>query len=322
MHPKTREQASQRKNDFNLAERVHESELQSLPTPPLPAHEFIVTLEPDTFTEEKYAVYENYQRLVHKDPPSQISRGGFTRFLCESPIQCDELSYDGKKRKVGSFHQCYRLDGNLVAVGVLDLLPQAVSAVYFMYHEAIHTWSPGKLSALREAALAFEEGYRWYMMGFYIHSCPKMKYKADFHPQFILDPESYTWHPLDELLKQRLDTEKYVSLSRDCVAPAQTISGRSGETENSEELPLFDRSEELPLFKCNMPGVMTQDELQDAVDLGGIKVKVHKRLHEARELVGWDEGSMDNTHSIKCFIADIVAAIGPNLATRMFISVG
>jgi hypothetical protein len=95
----------------------------------------------------------------------------------------------------------------------LDLLPNAVSAVYFMYHEDLHTWSPGKLSALRETALAIEQGCRWYMMGFYIHGCTKMKYKADYHPQYILDPEKYTWDLLDDDLKLRMDARRYVSLS-------------------------------------------------------------------------------------------------------------
>ena len=50
----------------------------------------------------------------------------------------------------------------------------------------------GKLSALREAALAREGGYEWYYMGFYIHECVKMRYKAEYGPQMVLDPVSYT----------------------------------------------------------------------------------------------------------------------------------
>ena len=45
----------------------------------------------------------------------------------------------------------------------------------------------GKLSALREAALALEGGYEWYYMGFYIHDCVKMRYKAEYKPQMVLD---------------------------------------------------------------------------------------------------------------------------------------
>lgn len=182
---------------------------------PQPAHRFEVNLEVDNFTEEKYLLYENYQKTVHKEPAHQISRSAFKRFLCSSPLQRTKQVFDGQEQSLGSFHQCYRIDGRLVAIGVLDLLPQAVSAVYFMYHEDVHQWSFGKLSALREAALTVEGGHRWYMMGYYIHSCLKMRYKGDYHPQYILDPDSYTWDILDDSFKNKLETTKFVSLSRE-----------------------------------------------------------------------------------------------------------
>jgi len=50
------------------------------------AHRFEVTLEPASFTEEKYALYKKYQMQVHKDAESKVTRQGFTRFLCEGPL--------------------------------------------------------------------------------------------------------------------------------------------------------------------------------------------------------------------------------------------
>lgn len=162
LHPRSREQARKRDTEFDLVERIHECESLLLERPPEPAHTFSVTLEPDDFTEEKFLVYENYQQIVHQEPPSSISRDGFKRFLCTSPLRRGKYTApDGRERQVGSFHQCYRLDGKLVAIGVLDLLPDCVSGVYFLYHESIHRFSPGKLGALREIALAIEEGYRY-----------------------------------------------------------------------------------------------------------------------------------------------------------------
>lgn len=162
LYPKSREQARKRDTEFDLVERIHESEGVSLKRPPEPAHAFSVTLEPDDFTEEKYRVFENYQQVVHQESPSSISRDGFRRFLCSSPIKREKFTApDGRERQLGSFHQCYRLDGQLVAIGVLDLLPDCVSAVYFLYHESIHKFSPGKLGALREIALSLEGGYRY-----------------------------------------------------------------------------------------------------------------------------------------------------------------
>lgn len=162
LYPKSREQARKRDTEFDLVERIHEAERTLLKEPPEPSHTFTVTLEPDEFTEEKFRVFENYQRIIHRESPSSISREGFKRFLCTSPIRQEKhITPDGKERQLGSFHQCYRLDGQLVAVGVLDLLPDCVSAVYFYYHESIHRFSPGKLGALREIALAIEGGYRY-----------------------------------------------------------------------------------------------------------------------------------------------------------------
>lgn len=70
--------------------------------------------------------------VVHGEGPCDISKTGFKRFLC-SGFKQSQLTADGKKRRIGSYHQCYRLDGRLVALGVLDLLPQAVSSVYLLF---------------------------------------------------------------------------------------------------------------------------------------------------------------------------------------------
>ena len=212
-YPRSREQAKKRNAEFDLVERVHEGEKGHLKTPPEPTYSLTVTLEPDEFTEEKYILFENYQRLVHHEPPHRISRPGFKNFLCNSPLPRSAEKFDGRERRLGSYHQCYRIDGTLVAIGVLDLLPQCVSAVYFIYHESVHQHGFGKVGALREIALAKEEGYKWWYAGFYIHSCIKMRYKGDYTPQYMLDPGSYNWDPLDDEMKKRLDSKKFVSLS-------------------------------------------------------------------------------------------------------------
>ncbi|CAK7267435.1 Arginyl-tRNA--protein transferase 1 [Sporothrix epigloea] len=196
-------------------------------TPTTPAQKFEVSLEPDTYDDEKYAVFENYQRIVHKESASTITKQGFTSFLCGSPIRRGEYTDDqGRRRQLGSFHQCYRLDGRLVAIGVLDLLPECVSSVYFFYHESIHAYSPGKLSAMREIALASELGYRWWYSGYYIHSCPKMQYKLDFSPQYVLDPEvAGSWDLLDKKALKLFDKQPYVSLSHERAMALKRESG-------------------------------------------------------------------------------------------------
>lgn len=121
---------------------------------------------------------------------------------------------------LGSFHQQYYLDDKLIAVAVIDILPSCISSVYFFYDPEYSFLSLGTYSSLRELAYAQElhqelPDLQYYYMGFYIHSCPKMRYKAKLAASYLLCPEVYTWHRIDEALLKRLDENKYVLFNED-----------------------------------------------------------------------------------------------------------
>ena len=80
----------------------------------------------------RYKLFTHYQEKVHKESRSSNSTAGFKRFLCSGFGQRTITEADGSTKQIGSYHMCYRLDGRLVALGVLDLLPNAVSSVYLM----------------------------------------------------------------------------------------------------------------------------------------------------------------------------------------------
>ncbi|ROW04348.1 hypothetical protein VSDG_01056 [Cytospora chrysosperma] len=339
-YPLTREQARLRDSQFDLVERIHEAEIEKLKQPPQPAHQFQVTLEPDDFTEEKFSVFENYQRVVHGETPSGISKKGFKRFLCNSPLRRG-MHGDAaeKQRQVGSFHQCYRLDGKLVAVGVLDLLPEAVSAVYFMYHESIHRHQPGKLGALREISLAMEGGYRYWWAGYYIHSCPKMRYKIDYHPQYVLDPEALTWDLLDEEALAIFDKKPYVSLSKERQGRVEgKLSGVNSDTEGAneegdkgegaQEVADTDmdstgqgdeyEDDDISMFHSDMPGIKSITDLE-SVDLDHIRVvsdSTDEHFYTGEANI-WDRSSIRDVGSLKSRIAELAAAIGPDLIPQV-----
>lgn len=173
------------------------------------------------------------QMEVHEEPASKVSEKGFRRFLVDTPLDVRVQLTRGSplvpsrclfhqieptassSYSYGSHHGLWRLDGRLIAFAVLDLLPGAVSSVYFVWDPEYSGMSLGKLSALREAQMVREmeqaglwaEGSGRYMMGecelaarrrgntltscltgFYIHTCPKMRYKADYQPSFLLEP--------------------------------------------------------------------------------------------------------------------------------------
>ncbi|KAI1781021.1 arginine-tRNA-protein transferase [Hypoxylon cercidicola] len=315
LYPKSREQARKRDTEFDLVERIHESEGVSLKKPPEPAHDFSVTLEPDDFTEEKFRVFENYQQVVHQESPSSISRDGFRRFLCSSPIKRENYTApDGRERQLGSFHQCYRLDGQLVAIGVLDLLPDCVSAVYFLYHESIHKFSPGKLGALREIALSLEGGYRWWYSGFYIHTCPKMKYKIDFSPQQILDPDTLEWVDLTKDILEKFDGHGYLDLRKTGIDTTESSASAEGtvtiDTKNNDDGDA-ESDEEASLFNSTMPGIPSIEEM-GSVDLDHVAVRLNRGYCYAGDLFDWHSESIETEGSAKAMVAELVAAVGPD----------
>ncbi|KAI9854293.1 MAG: Arginyl-tRNA--protein transferase 1 [Vezdaea acicularis] len=348
-------QTAKRKNHFDLSESVHDCEYPNIPTPPEPEHGFEVKLEPDTFSESKFRLYENYQRLVHKEPPSRITRAGFRDFLCDSPLtRSTQTLANGKEKKLGSYHQCYYLDDRLVAIGVLDLLPHCVSGVYFIYHDDLSKWQFGKLGALREACFAGESDYRYYYMGYYIHSCVKMRYKASYAPQNVLDPETYDWDPLEPEYTHRLDRRRYVSLSRERkgarnLSVEENIEGDKGrnveskavtglprETTTSDEAlsdlegaqdvttnKIEDRDDEEELdadeggdlFTSGMPGILMPSEVLQQCNLDNTPIFVKPHLVTADCLVSWEtSGGIDKVGSIKHIFAEFAACIGTKLA--------
>jgi len=243
-------------------------------------------------------------------------------------------------------------------MSVLDLLPHAVSGVYFIYHSDFEKWSFGKLSALREAALALEGDYEYYYMGYYIHGCKKMRYKGDYKPQYVLDYYSFDWDVLDDEMRALMDTRKYASMSRErerqrragvAVDGANLTNGAhkdemhdiqspDGEPpdghatdghapDEDEELrypiPLDAVSAGLSLIELGMPGVMSLPDLRSQVDLDRMRISLGRQgVHEMQDLVSWHAGSETEPTSIKGIMAEMAAAAGPIIAKEVIVDLG
>ncbi|XP_061645511.1 arginyl-tRNA--protein transferase 1 isoform X1 [Phyllopteryx taeniolatus] len=174
-----------------------------------------VSFEDPQFTasyQQSVALYTRYQMAIHGDDPSECSESEFRRFLCDSPLEA-EYSVDGPAMGYGSFHQQYWLDGQIVAVGVIDILPSCVSSVYLYYHPDFAFLSLGSYSALREIAFTRQlqkqsPKLSHYYLGFYIHSCPKMRYKGQYRPSDLLCPETNVWITIEQCLPH-LENSRY-----------------------------------------------------------------------------------------------------------------
>ncbi|KAI6106238.1 arginine-tRNA-protein transferase [Pisolithus croceorrhizus] len=195
---------------FCLISNIHLSEKAFLPETEMLRHNFEVTLEHSSYTDEKYNLYVTYQTQIHHDPDKTPIDFNYT-LLRNTPW--------APSKAYGSYHQLYRIDGELAALGVIDILPGCVSSVYFMYDPKWEKHSLGKLSALREASLAKEihdagvPSMTALYMGYYIHTCAKMRYKGDYSPSYLADPEDYTLHPLESCIPL-LDRYHYATFTQ------------------------------------------------------------------------------------------------------------
>ncbi|XP_072761279.1 arginyl-tRNA--protein transferase 1 isoform X4 [Anoplolepis gracilipes] len=172
--------------------------------------EFLSTFDVST------SLYKKYQMAIHNDPPEECDQKSFFNFLVKSPLQ-QWTPNNGPPQGYGSFHEQYWLDNELIAVGVIDILPSCISSVYFFYDPTYSQLSLGTFSSLREVYLTRQlnkitSDLKYYYMGFYIHTCPKMRYKAKMRPSKLLCPQTYVWCDIDPCLT-KLDNEKYSRLN-------------------------------------------------------------------------------------------------------------
>jgi arginyl-tRNA---protein transferase len=149
-------------------------------------HTLTIQSQKAQFTPEVYNLYV------------KLSEKTFTRFLVESPlIMKSSGGQKGDQEKIayGSYHHLYRLSDQLIAVGVVDLLPSGLSSVYLFYDPSYRDLVLGKYTAMKEIEFCKKNSLPYYYMGFYIHNCEKMKYKSDFSPSELLCSTTLTWHP-------------------------------------------------------------------------------------------------------------------------------
>uniref|UniRef100_A0AC35TU45 Arginyl-tRNA--protein transferase 1 n=1 Tax=Rhabditophanes sp. KR3021 TaxID=114890 RepID=A0AC35TU45_9BILA len=169
--------------------------------------------------EESYKLFESYQRTIHNDKVLDVS--GWNNFLVDSPIQHDKIHTNvpsfAEITEYGAYHQQYYLDEKLVAVGVIDILPNLFSAKYFYYDTSHAFLNMGVFSALNEiyTVQKFHKvlpNLKYYYMGYYIYTCPKMRYKEKYAPSELLCDETLKWmHCSEAIPKIEANQGKYTA---------------------------------------------------------------------------------------------------------------
>lgn len=144
-----------------------------------------VTLElgPLEPTEEKRLLHDAFVRGRFPDKD-----GGFGSL--------EEYALTFGSSPVTTCEMRYRVGHRLVVLGIVDLLPDVVSSVYFFFDPAEARRSLGTYSALCELDLARRTGRGFLYLGYFIEPCREMRYKARFRPCEVLTPGG-TWAPYE-----------------------------------------------------------------------------------------------------------------------------
>jgi len=138
-----------------------------------------VTAGPPVPSAEKHALYQSYLRIRH-DGQMDRSWEEFCSFLYASPVRTLEV--------------VYRRGERLMAVGILDEEPEALSTVYCYFDPAETARGLGVFNVLWTIEHARARGIPYVYLGYYVAGSPKMAYKADFGPHELLDDRG-RWHP-------------------------------------------------------------------------------------------------------------------------------
>jgi len=132
-------------------------------------------------TQEKHTLYQRYLKSRHTEQMSDAWED-FRSFLYTSPVRTTEV--------------VYRLDRKIVAVGILDVEPRAVSTVYCYFDPELAERSLGTYNVLWTLYHCRQQHVPYVYLGYYIPDCGKMSYKADFKPCEILNADN-VWHAPD-----------------------------------------------------------------------------------------------------------------------------
>ena len=129
-------------------------------------------------TDEKFDLYQRYQRQWHDGPTAtgdeDGERSALEGFLYVSPVRTLEFEYRDRA-------------GRLLAVGIADLCRRSFSSVYFYFDPDHRDRGLGTFGAVHEIAWAARAGIPHYYLGYWVSGCRKMLYKANFRPYELLD---------------------------------------------------------------------------------------------------------------------------------------
>lgn len=287
-----------------------------------------VRMRRSAFDPEEFALYKRYQIAVHHDKPDDVKESSYVRFLVNSPLTFVPPSKSGTTFcGFGSFHQQYLIDGRLVAVGVVDILPSCLSSKYLFWDPDLAFLSLGKYSALQEIqwvqkAHKFCPSLEYYYLGYYIHTCPKMRYKGAYRPSELLCPIRFQWVPFD-IAQPLLNIQPFVCLSDGLDATVKQKHAKFV-VENTTTVVMDDievNNEAVDIEDNQKSDVSrlggTASSSKESEDVSNILLKLGNQFLQFKHLQAWTAVPQKFIDALVYDLRKYSHVVGPILATKM-----
>lgn len=128
-----------------------------------------VIVKPAKFEQDHYDMYMRYQKQRHQTGGmADSSPDDYINFLASD--WCNTLFVE------------FVIDDELAAIAIVDLLDNALSAVYTFFEPKFSAFSLGTYAVLWQIEHAKEMNLEFVYMGFWIKHCQKMSYKTQYQP--------------------------------------------------------------------------------------------------------------------------------------------
>ena len=155
----------------------------------MPVDRLTIETKPTHFDREAFDLYNEYHVTRHDKP--RKSEYSYCEHVVNTPIA--NQTVDGFD--YGTYHQLYKLDGKLVAIGIIDIVPTGIVSIYMWYSvsKEVLKLSFGVYSALKEIEFVRELSKRnpnmkyYYLQGWNENN-KKLSYKANYSPEEFYCP--------------------------------------------------------------------------------------------------------------------------------------
>ena len=136
-----------------------------------------VRMQPPSLSHAHLELFERYHRYMQGrkgwEHQAVTARNYYMSFVHgHSTFGYEILYFDGDR---------------LIAVDLVDILPDGISSIYFFYDPDYAPYSLGKYSLYRQIMLAQQRGLSWIYLGYYVEACDSLSYKKEYTPYFMLE---------------------------------------------------------------------------------------------------------------------------------------